>query len=81
MPKKELTQEQINEFRQLGMVASILIPMLEQKKESAYRKLIGGFRNDKSANLALVAECSAYTSIIDDVNAKLNHYERLTKEK
>jgi len=79
--KKELTQEQLNEYRQLHLVASVLLPMLEQKKEMAYRRLVGDFRNTKSANLALVAECSAYSSIMDDINAKLKNYERLTKEK
>lgn len=78
--KKDLSSEQLNEYRVLHITASSLLPLLEKRKEVAYQKLIGEFRNSKTADLALVAECNAYTSLLDEIGSKLAAYERLSKE-
>jgi hypothetical protein len=76
-----MTPDEINEARVLHLAAHAIIPLIEERKQIAYERLMGDFRNSRTANLALVAECSAYTSILEDIHNKLQSYENLSKEK
>ncbi len=66
-----MTQEELNEARVLHMTAHALLPLLEEKHEHAYDRLLGAFRSGSTENLALLAECNAYRSLIEEVNYKL----------
>jgi len=75
-----MSPETLNEMRTLSLAASVLIPLVEEKRLSAYERLLGSFRHHHNADLALVAEVNAYQSILDEINIKLNAFEQLTKE-
>lgn len=78
---KEITQEQMEDYRLTHLTAQVLLPLLEKKQQVAYSRLMGEFRNSRTADLALVAECNAYTSILEEITSKIKIYERLSKEK
>jgi hypothetical protein len=75
-----MTPEELSEARVLSLAAHAIIPLIEERKQIAYERLLASFRNSSQANIALVAECNAYSSILEDINNKLNSYETLTKE-
>ena len=75
-----MTPDELGEARVLAMAAHAIIPLIEARKEIAYERLLGDFRNGGTSNLALVAECNAYSSILEDINHKLQSYEQLSKE-
>ena len=75
-----MSPEELSEARILSLAAHAIIPLIERRKQVAYERLLGDFRNGGKSNLALVAECNAYSSILDDINNKLSSYENVTKE-
>lgn len=76
-----MNSDQLNEARVFSMTAHVIIPLLEERKKNAYERLLGEFRNSKTASLTLVAECNAYSSILDEINTKIQMYEHQTEEK
>jgi hypothetical protein len=75
-----MSPEELNEARVLAMAAHAIIPLIEDRKQLAYERLLASFRNSAQANIALVAECNAYSSILEDIHNKLQSYENVTKE-
>lgn len=65
--------------RILAMAAPTLLPILQSRRDSAYERLLGEFRQGNTNNLAMVAECNAYSSIIEDITTiikTLDHKEK-----
>lgn len=55
--------------------APALIPLIQSLHDLSYDKLLTGFRSGEKDNLALVAECNAYKTIIEEINYKINNLE------
>lgn len=78
-----MTDEQITEARILSTSAHTLIPLIRDLHQVSYDKLIGSFRGGEKDNIALIAECSAYRTILEEIEYKLKrldaHYEKENK--
>lgn len=75
-----MNTDALNEMRVLYLAASAIIPLLESRHQDSYDKLLGEFRQGQTSNLARLAECNAYASILEDIKHKINNYEELSKE-
>ena len=75
-----LTDKEMDQLHILSVSAHALLPLVQEKKELAYIRLLQHFREHKEANLGLVAQCNAYTELIEDINVKLDQYQSI-KEK
>jgi len=75
-----MTTDELNEMRVLYLAASAIIPLLETRHKDAYDKLLGEFRQGETNNLARLAECNAYSSILEDISCKIQNYENLEGE-
>lgn len=72
--------DELNELRMLNLTAHVLLPLVEEKRKQSYEKLLGDFRHNHSANIALVAECNAYSSLIEEIHYKLKTFENLSNK-
>jgi hypothetical protein len=66
-----MTEEQKIQARQLHVAAPVLLPIIQEKCETAYQKLLRNYRDHGEVSLAMLAECSAYDSIKEDIEYKL----------
>ena len=72
-----MTDEQIIEAKQIYVAAPVLLPMIKEKQETAYQRLLHKFRNDGEVSLAQVAECNAYTILLEEVTYKINSLKNI----
>lgn len=75
-----MTENELGEAKQLSVAAGPVLNMLEGLRKTAYYKMLSDFRLGKSDHLAKVAECNAYTTIMEEIEYKLKrlnaHYEK-----
>lgn len=75
-----MQQDRLNRLRTLQMVAHILIPMIEERHNEAYERLLGDFRNGSTENLARIAECNAYMSLLEEIRFNIAELENYKEE-
>lgn len=74
-----MKEEELVKARQLHISAPALLPMLEDSQKLAYDKLLRHFRDTGEVKVAMVAECNAYSTILEDIQYKLQELENLSK--
>jgi uncharacterized iron-regulated protein len=70
-----MTERDIHVAKTLHVAASGLLPILEEMQTNAYDNLLMEFRNGKVDNLARIAECNAYNTVIEEINYRIKRLE------
>lgn len=71
-----MTEQAIQDAKVLHVSAPTLLPMIEKLQRESYEKLLGHFRDKGETHMGYVAECNAYSTILDEINGKLISLER-----
>lgn len=72
-----MNPEQLNELRLFYLASNAILPLLEEQRNEAYLKLINRFREGDTNLLPLVAQCSALSQLLEEIEVKLNLYESI----
>ncbi len=72
-------QNLITEARMLAVAGPALAPILERRKDIAYKKLLGAYRDGKRDFLHLVTELFILQGIEEDIKSKIDALPQLTK--
>ena len=70
-----MTEKAIQDAKVLHVAAPTLIPLLEGLEREAYERLLNGFRNTGSKDMAIVAECAAYNRVLEEIKTRLTNLE------
>ncbi len=71
---------ELNRLRTLQAVSTVLVPMIEDMHSIAYERLLANFRNGSTENLADLARCDAYQSILEQIKVDLNRFNNYKEE-
>ena len=75
-----MNDEQLVKLRQLHIAAPVLLPLIKEKERLAYERLLYKFRDDGIVALQHVAECNAYSTLLEEINYQLQELENASKE-
>lgn len=75
-----MDDEKLTQLRQLYVAAPVLLPLIQGKEKTAYERLLRTFRDHGEVALQYVAECNAYTTLLEEINYQLQELETASKE-
>jgi hypothetical protein len=73
-PESELQHALLVEARQISVALPALDPMLSRRKEAAFKRLMGNYRDGKhNDQQAIIAELFVIETIVNELNSKLQN--------
>lgn len=74
VPRSEIIESLLVEARQLSVALPVLEPLLKKRKESAYQRLLGNYRDGKhDQQQPIIAELFVLENIVSEINSKLDN--------
>lgn len=71
-----MTNQDIQDAKVLHVAAPTLLPMIEALQKTSYENMLRHFREKGETHMGYLAECNAYTTILEEINYKLRNLER-----